>query len=234
MSSSPSLLEFRDVSKVYGQTTKKTLAFTALDRISFHIKKGSFTALMGPSGSGKTSVLNLAAGLDVATSGDVLLLGQAIQKMGAAELSKFRRDRLGFIFQAYNLFPVLSALENVEFTCLIRGDDKKECRERAQNALAEVGLKDFMHRYPSELSGGQQQRVAVARALASNPDLIFADEPTANLDSKTAVQLIELFQKLNADKNLTFLFSTHDLRLMNSVKTSIEMKDGKIENIKEH
>ena len=225
------VLQFENVGKEYPSPGGGGSSFVALEGVSFEIRKGDFAALIGPSGSGKTSLLNIAAGLDFPTAGTVKISGRATSQMTPAELSRFRRDHLGFVFQAYNLFPVLSAIENVEYTRLIRGDDRKTARARASEALAEVGLADKMHSAPSKLSGGQQQRVAVARALASDPDLIFADEPTANLDSKTALQLIELFKKLNEDKKITFLFSTHDLRLLESVKTAIAMKDGKIQDI---
>jgi putative ABC transport system ATP-binding protein len=184
--------------------------------------------VLGPSGSGKTTLLNLASGLDHADSGKIIIAGRTVSELDQAALCAFRRQHLGFVFQAYNLFPVLSAVENVEFTSAIRGDTSADARARAVEALTLVGLGHKLHARPNQLSGGQQQRVAVARALASQPDIIFADEPTANLDSKTALSLIELFEKLNADLGVTFFFSTHDQKLADRVKTRIEMCDGKI------
>lgn len=223
------VIEFQTVTKNYpGEPPVQ-----AINRVSFELSKGAFASLVGPSGSGKTTLLNLAAGLDTPSEGRVLIAGHDTSKLSFRELCIFRRQHLGFVFQAYNLFPVLSALENVEYTCLIRGDDKVKARARAMQSLQDVGLSDHAHRRPSQLSGGQQQRVAVARAIASDPEVIFADEPTANLDSKTALQLIELFQRLNETHRMTFLFSTHDHRIIESVKTVIEIKDGKIENQKD-
>ena len=200
----------------------------AVDKVSFHLEKGVFAALVGPSGSGKTSLLNLASGLDRPTSGEILIAGKPISTLSQKELCHFRRRHLGFVFQSYNLFPVLTAVENVEYTSVMRGDDRKAARRRATSALEVVGLGDKTGRMPSQLSGGQRQRVAVARALATEPDIIFADEPTANLDSKTANQLIELFEELNQKMHVTFLFSTHDSKLVDRVKARLEMKDGKI------
>lgn len=222
------LLEFRNVSRYYGGNQDSQHAVKAVDGVSFKLEKGDFAALVGPSGSGKTTLLNLASGLDQPTQGEIKIAGHVLSEMSAAELSEFRRCNIGFVFQAYNLFPVLNAIENVEFTSLIRGDDPREARERAVEALRVVGLEDKMHSTPTQLSGGQQQRVAVARALASQPEIIFADEPTANLDSKTAVQLIELFERINSDLGATFFFSTHDQRLVNRVRTKYEVRDGRL------
>ena len=221
---SSALLEFRNVSRHYTAQT----AVVAVDRVSFTLAKGDFTALVGPSGSGKTTLLNLASGLDQPTHGEILISGHSLSRMSQKELCDFRRRHVGFVFQAYNLFPVLNAVENVEFTSVMRGDSPKEARERAVEALRVVGLIDKLNSLPNQLSGGQQQRVAVARALATQPDVIFADEPTANLDSKTAVQLIELFERINQDLRATFFFSTHDQRLVDRVRTRIEIRDGQI------
>lgn len=223
-----SLLEFKDVSRHYAGQEASIGTVAAVDHVSFKLFTGDFTALVGPSGSGKSTLLNLASGLDQPTSGEIWIAGRNLAKMNQAEACGFRKRRIGFVFQAYNLFPVLNAVENVEFTSLIRGDDPKEARERAVEALNVVGLVDKLNFTPGKLSGGQQQRVAVARALATQPDIIFADEPTANLDSKTAMQLIELFEKINQDLNATFFFSTHDQRLVDRVKTAIEIRDGRI------
>ncbi len=200
---------------------------SAVSGVSLELNSGSFAALVGPSGSGKTTLLNLAAGLDTPSQGEVILAGELISKMSRHELAIFRRKKIAFVFQSYNLFPALTTLENVEFTSVIRGDPKNERRQRAQRALEQVGLKDKFKFYPDQLSGGQQQRVAVARALASEPAIVFADEPTANLDSKNAIDLIDLFQKLNQEFNVTFLFSTHDQRLVERVKLNFHMKDGR-------
>lgn len=223
-----SLLELQNISKNYPGEQN----VVAVDNISLRIPKGDFAALIGPSGSGKTSLLNLCSGLDRPTSGKVRIGQHWISEMSNTALSNFRSKNIGFVFQAYNLLPVLTAVENVEYTLLIRGEDRTQTREKALEALNSVGLADKAHRYANQLSGGQQQRVAVARALASSPQIIFADEPTANLDSQTALQLINLFQDLNAKKNVTFLFSTHDSKLYQNVKTRVEMQDGKILQIK--
>lgn len=204
---------------------------SAVNNVSLKIEHGAFAALIGPSGSGKTSLLNLCSGLDRPTSGSVILAGQKINQMSHSQLSNFRAQNIGFVFQAYNLLPVLTAVENVEYTLLIRGEDHRMARKKAEQALKSVGLDGKADRFPSQLSGGQQQRVAVARALACSPKIIFADEPTANLDSTTALQLINLFQELNVQKKVTFLFSTHDSKLYQNVRMKIEMQDGKITQI---
>lgn len=203
----------------------------AVNGVSLSIQRGDFAALVGPSGSGKTSLLNLCSGLDRPTSGAVIIDGRKINQMSNSELSHFRAENIGFVFQAYNLLPVLKAVENIEYTLLIRGEDPKIARDKAEAALVAVGLSGKGDRFPNQLSGGQQQRVAVARALACDPKIIFADEPTANLDSTTALQLITLFQDLNVQKNVTFLFSTHDNKLYKNVKTKIEMQDGLVAQI---
>jgi putative ABC transport system ATP-binding protein len=222
------ILEFINVSRIYAGQDQANGSVAAVDHISFKLFVGDFTALVGPSGSGKSTLLNLASGLDQPTEGEVLIAGLNLSKMNQAESCELRKRRIGFVFQAYNLFPVLNAVENVEFTSLIRGDDPKEARNRAIEALRVVGLIDKLNSTPAQLSGGQQQRVAVARALATQPDIIFADEPTANLDSKNAIQLIELFEKINQELKATFFFSTHDQRLVDRVKTAIEIRDGRI------
>jgi putative ABC transport system ATP-binding protein len=200
----------------------------AVNKVSLEIHRGDFAALIGPSGSGKSTMLNLAAGLDVPTHGTVTIGGKTVGGLSQAAMCELRREKLGFIFQSYNLFPVLTAVENAEYTCLIRGESKEAARAKAVKALEAVGLGDKQHRYPTELSGGQQQRVAVARALATEPDFILADEPTANLDSKTAQQLIDLFEELNRKLGVTFLFSTHDLHLVSRVRRKLEMHDGEL------
>jgi putative ABC transport system ATP-binding protein len=225
MSQTP-VLEFRNVLKQYPGADG--VPFTAVDLDTLTLPQGAFAAVIGPSGSGKTTMLNLASGLDRPDRGEIRVGGHLISKLSQAELCLFRRGHVGFVFQSYNLFPVLSAVENVEFTSLIRGDDPKLARARATKALETVGLAARMHSRPGQLSGGQQQRVAVARALATEPEIIFADEPTANLDSKTALALIELFEELNRRFGTTFLFSTHDHALVQRVRTRIEMRDGRL------
>jgi putative ABC transport system ATP-binding protein len=217
-------LELKNVHKIFsGQPP-----VTAVSGVSIKLNAGAFAALVGPSGSGKTTLLNLAAGLDTPTEGEVAIAGQKLAGLTRHDLARFRREKVGFIFQSYNLFPALTALENVEFTSVVRKDPKKVRYERALQALAQVGLSEKTYAFPDQLSGGQQQRVAVARALASEPAIVFADEPTANLDSKNAMDLIELFQKLNTTLGVTFLFSTHDQRLVERVKLSFPMRDGKL------
>lgn len=184
--------------------------------------------LMGPSGSGKTTLLNLASGLDHVSLGRIRVDNFDISRLSDRELCQFRREKLGFVFQAYNLFPALTAVENVEYTSLIRGESRKAARERAIQALEDVGLADKLNSFPSRLSGGQQQRVAVARALATHAKIIFADEPTANLDSKTAFQLIDMFEHLNRSHHVSFLFSTHDPRLVDRAHQKIEIRDGEL------
>lgn len=185
-------------------------------------------ALIGPSGSGKTTLLNIASGLDRPTSGSILFDGQEITDASERDLAEMRLQSIGFIFQAYNLFPALTVLENVEYSSIIRGDDSKRARTRALFALEQVGLFEKASFRPSQLSGGQQQRVAVARAFASEPKVIFADEPTANLDSKNALSLIDLFEEMNRVHGLTFVFSTHDQRLVDRVRTKVFLRDGVI------
>lgn len=216
------VLSFTNVEKIFPGAPP----VHAVNKITLDIRRGDFAALIGPSGSGKSTVLNLAAGLDLPTHGTVRIGGENTTGLSSTALCRLRRSRLGFIFQSYNLFPVLTAAENAEYTCIIRGESRAKAREKAERALAAVGLADKGKRYPTELSGGQQQRVAVARALATDPDLILADEPTANLDSKTALNLIELFEELNRTLGVTFLFSTHDHHLVSRVRRKLEMQDG--------
>lgn len=200
----------------------------AVDEVSLEIEHGEFSALIGPSGSGKSTLLNLIGGLDSPTSGDVELAGTNIATMSGNELSDFRRDHIGFIFQSYNLIPVLSAEENVEYIMLLQGLPPAERRRRVQDMLARVGLEGFGARRPPALSGGQQQRVAIARAMVSEPDIILADEPTANLDSKTGIALLEVMRELNREQGMTFLFSTHDEKIMERADRLIHMEDGRL------
>ncbi len=219
------VIETQDLTKAYG---KGNTEVRAVDGVSLVIERGEFTAIVGPSGSGKTTLLQLIGGLDKATSGKVLLAGTAISDMSGRALSDFRRDHIGFIFQAYNLIPVLTAQENAEYVMLLQKRDKKERRARVQSILEKVGLQGLEHRRPAQLSGGQHQRVAVARALASGPDIILADEPTANLDSTTGADLVDMMKTFNEESHMTFVFSTHDPKIMSRAKRLITLEDGKI------
>jgi putative ABC transport system ATP-binding protein len=204
----------------------------AVRGIDLTIQSGEFSAIVGPSGSGKTTFLNLISGLDTPTSGKVWLGDKLISEMSGRELSDFRRDNIGFIFQAYNLIPVLSAEENIEYIMLLQGVPADERSRRVRAILKELDLEGFENRRPPQLSGGQQQRVAVARAIVSEPTIVLADEPTANLDSKTAVELIKLMRHLNEQKGITFLFSTHDERVMRRARRLIVLRDGRIDSDK--
>jgi len=194
-----------------------------------NIEAGEFTAIIGPSGSGKSTLLNLIGGLDNPTSGAVELSGTDIAKMSGSALSDFRRDHIGFIFQSYNLIPVLSAEENIEYIMLLQGVDTATRKKRVREMLHVVGLEGLGDRRPSHLSGGQQQRVAIARAMASHPDIILADEPTANLDSKTGIALLEVMKSLNEDRGMTFIFSTHDNKIMDRARRLVHVLDGKVD-----
>ena len=220
------LIETRDLCRTFGTEETKV---TALDHVSINIEEGEFTAIIGPSGSGKTTLLHLIGGLDEPNSGSVMLSGSNIADMSGNQLSDFRRDHIGFIFQAYNLIPVLSAEENIEYITLMQGLGAAERKKRVKEMLAMVELEGLGDRRPSHLSGGQQQRVAVARAMASNPDIILADEPTANLDSKTGISLLEVMRDLNQQQNMTFVFSTHDEKIMERATRLIYLRDGKVE-----
>ena len=220
------LIETRGLCRTFGSEETKV---TALDHVSINIEEGEFTAIIGPSGSGKTTLLHLIGGLDEPNGGSVTLSGSNIANMSGNQLSDFRRDHIGFIFQAYNLIPVLSAEENIEYIMLLQGVGAAERRKRVKEMLAMVELEGLGDRRPSHLSGGQQQRVAVARAMASNPDIILADEPTANLDSKTGISLLEVMRDLNQQRNMTFIFSTHDEKIMERATRLIYLRDGKVE-----
>lgn len=225
------LLTLQGISKSYRQGEIKV---QALSDINLAVEEGEFAALVGPSGSGKTTLLNIIGGLDSASEGNTHLNGTDISTLKEAELSDFRLFQLGFVFQSYNLVPVLSALENVELVMVLQGRSKEECRERAEHYLQLVGLKDVMQRRPAALSGGQQQRVAVARALAAGPRLVLADEPTANLDSENATALLDIMHRLSHEEKTTFIFSTHDPRVMDRAERIITLHDGKIASDKRH
>lgn len=218
------------VTKEYADHGVPVLAVRGVD---MKISRGEFTAIVGPSGSGKTTFLNLISGLDKVSDGKVWLNGKLLSEMSGRELSDFRRDNIGFIFQAYNLIPVLSIEENVEYIMLLQGVPKAERRARVYQTLSGLGLDGMEQRRPPELSGGQQQRVAVARAIVSRPAIVLADEPTANLDSTTAVELIEMMRTLNEDSGITFIFSTHDPRVMERARRLITLTDGQISSDEE-
>ena len=220
------VIETKDLYRSFGSDETQVIA---LDHVTIEIEQGEFTAIIGPSGSGKTTLLHLMGGLDEPDSGYVTLSDTNIAQMSGNELSDFRRDHIGFIFQAYNLIPVLTAKENIEYIMLLQGIDPSERRKRVNEMLALVALEGLGDRRPAQLSGGQQQRVAVARAMASNPDIILADEPTANLDSKTGVSLLEVMRELNKTRNMTFVFSTHDEKIMERASRLIHISDGKIQ-----
>ncbi len=202
----------------------------ALRGIDLTVSSGEFMALVGPSGSGKTTLLNLIGGLDVATGGHVIIEDRDITNFSGGELAELRLHRIGFIFQEYNLIPVLTAIENVEYVMLLQGIDEATRREKSLSILNEVGLQGKEHRRPAELSGGQQQRVAIARAIVAEPALVLADEPTANLDSHTGAALLDLMKELNEEKSVTFIFSTHDPMVMERARRVVPIKDGKIES----
>jgi putative ABC transport system ATP-binding protein len=219
------IIETHKLSKIYNPDSIPVLA---VDNVALEVEEGEFTALVGPSGSGKTTLLNLIGGLDYPTQGDVRIDGLDITKLSENKLIDFRLHNIGFVFQAYNLIPVLTASENIEFVMLMLKSPKEERNRRVKELLTEVGLSDKSKNRPSELSGGQQQRVAVARALASKPRFILADEPTANLDSKSTENLLEIMAKLNKEENMTFIFSTHDQRVIEKARRIITLVDGKI------
>jgi putative ABC transport system ATP-binding protein len=220
-----SLIELNNVSKIYDGTA---VPVKAVDAVNLKIEKGEFTAIVGPSGSGKTTLLNLIGGLDQPTEGKIFVDGTDISTIKPDELINFRLHHIGFVFQAYNLIPVFTAKENVEFIMLLQKISKAEREEKAIGFLKAVGLEDRMNSKPTELSGGQQQRVAVARALASQPSFVLADEPTANLDSVSADALLDLMEELNRDHEMTFVFSTHDQRVINRAHRIVTLQDGKI------
>lgn len=219
------IIETIHLKKIYNETS---FPITAVNDVSLKIEKGEFTAIVGPSGSGKTTLLNIIGGLDHATEGKVLIDGNDITEMGENDLIDFRLHNIGFVFQAYNLVPVLTAIENVSFVMLLQKKTKEECKKRALELLGEVGLSDRVKNRPSEMSGGQQQRVAVARALASRPKFVLADEPTANLDSVSTTNLLDIMAKLNKEEETTFIFSTHDARVIERARRVITLEDGKI------
>ena len=223
------LIELNQVSKIYDGTA---VPVKAVDEVNLKIEEGEFTAIVGPSGSGKTTLLNLIGGLDQPSSGKIIVDGTDISTFKPDELINFRLHHIGFVFQAYNLIPVFTAKENVEFIMLLQKISKIEREKKAIEFLNAVGLHDRINSKPTELSGGQQQRVAVARALASTPSFVLADEPTANLDSVTADSLLDLMENLNRDHKMTFVFSTHDNRVIQRAHRVITLRDGAVESDK--
>lgn len=219
------MIETKKLSKIYNPGKFEV---KAVNNVSALIKEGEFTSVVGPSGSGKTTFLNCVGGLDNPTSGNVYISGENITQLSSSEIIQYRLKNIGFVFQAYNLIPVLSAKENIEMIMLLQGVDEKSRNLRTDELLNQVDLYEMRNRRPSELSGGQQQRVAVARALASKPKFILADEPTANLDSSSTSNLLDIMSKLNKNEKITFIFSTHDQRVIDRARRVITLEDGKI------
>ena len=226
---SDALIRAEAVTRVY---RTGEVVVDALREIGLVVERGEFTAIAGPSGSGKSTLLNLIGGLDNPTSGRVFLAGHLIGDMSGNELSDFRRDHIGFVFQSYNLIPVLDVVENIEYVMLLQEVSSTERRRRVEEMLAEVGLEGMADRRPDQLSGGQQQRVAIARAMVSRPDLILADGPTANLDSTTGGELLEMMRRLNETRGMTFVFSTHDRMIMERSRRLVTLADGRIDSDK--
>jgi putative ABC transport system ATP-binding protein len=219
------LLKLENVKKDYDLGKTKV---HALRGISFSIREGEFVVIAGPSGSGKTTLLNLMGLLDFPTSGKVYFEGNDVSGISESEATNIRKTRIGFIFQTFNLIPVLTSFENIELSLILKGQKEKDREKRIKEILKETGIDDIASHKPDELSGGQRQRVAIARALVSGPDVVFADEPTANLDSRTGMQIIRLMEKLNKAEGVTFIFSTHDDRLFKIAGRRLELRDGKV------
>ena len=219
------LISVKDVSKVFKVGEEN---FTALRDINLEIDSGSFMSFVGPSGSGKTTILNLIGGLDVPTAGNIFFKNTKLSSMNRNQMAQYRRKNIGFIFQTYNLFPVYSVYENILFPLFLNGSKEKDARERVMNIVNKVGLSDQVKKRPSQLSGGQCQRVAIARALVKDPLLILADEPTANLDSKNSLQILELMSELNQQYKAAVVFSTHDEKVTRYVRREVGLEDGKI------
>jgi len=219
------VIKVDDLYKIYSEGDTEV---RAVDGVTLEIHEGEFTAIVGPSGSGKTTLLNMIGGLDHPTKGTVHINGTDISELSDNEMIDFRLKNIGFVFQAYNLLPVLTAEENTGFIMQLQKRPKSEIKERVHKLMADVGLEDRMHHRPSEMSGGQQQRVAVARALASKPAFILADEPTANLDSSSTNNLLDIMARLNKEENMTFIFSTHDQRVIDKARRIIRIDDGKV------
>ncbi len=221
------IIEIKKVHKVYDE---KTVPVHAVNGVSLSFKEGEFAAIVGPSGSGKTTLLNMIGGLDTPSKGLITINNQNISELSSKKLIDFRLNNIGFVFQAFNLIPVLTARENVEFIMHLQSKNKKHVRDRSKELLEAVGLGEKMHARPNKLSGGQQQRVAVARALASKPKFILADEPTASLDSHSTATLLNIMKELNKKEKITFIFSTHDQRVVDKAERIITLEDGKIKS----
>ncbi len=219
------IIDAHNITKTYNP---KTIPVVAVNDVHLHLERGEFTALVGPSGSGKTTLLNLIGGLDKPDTGNILIHGTDITRLSANQLIDFRLRNIGFVFQAFNLIPVLSARENVELIMQLQGMSRSEINQRVEILFRQIGMDDKIDVRPAQLSGGQQQRVAVARALASRPQVVLADEPTANLDSKAAANLLDIMAKLNKEENMTFIFSTHDQRVIERARRVITLVDGKV------
>jgi len=219
------VIDAHRVTKIYNP---KTIPVLAVNDVHLHIERGEFTALVGPSGSGKTTLLNLIGGLDKPDKGNIVIHGVDITKLSSNELINFRLENIGFVFQAFNLIPVLSARENVELIMELQHQSKGAIKDRVNTLFNQIDLLDKIDNRPAQLSGGQQQRVAVARALASKPQVVLADEPTANLDSKTATNLLDMMARLNKEEGMTFIFSTHDSRVIERARRVITLVDGKV------
>lgn len=222
---SNTVIDAHNISKVYNP---ETIPVYAINNVHLHLEKGEFTALVGPSGSGKTTLLNLIGGLDKPDNGNIFINGIDITQLAANELINFRLHNIGFVFQSFNLIPVLTAKENVEFIMLLQRIKKRDREKRIDQLFKQICLEDRINSRPAQLSGGQQQRVAVARALASKPQFVLADEPTANLDSKSASNLLDIMHKLNKEEGMTFIFSTHDPRVIERARRVITLVDGRI------
>ena len=219
------IIEIKNLEKIYDE---KTVPVNAVNGIDLSFEQGEFTAIVGPSGSGKTTLLNLIGGLDSPTKGEIIIDNINIVELSQRKMTDFRMNNIGFVFQSFNLIPVLTAKENVEFIMQLQGRSKAERDKRTDELLEEVGLSEKKNTRPNKLSGGQQQRVAVARALASKPKFILADEPTANLDSKSTENLLDIMEKLNEEENVTFIFSTHDPRVVHKARRVVTVEDGKV------
>ena len=225
------VLELKDVHKIYNETEVEV---HAVNGVNLDFEEGEFAAIVGPSGSGKTTLLNLIGGLDYPSKGEILVDGKDLSKFKSSEIIDFRMRNIGFVFQSYNLIPVLTAKENVEFIMNLQKWPKPDRERRTMELLEAVGLGDRANSRPAKLSGGEQQRVAVARALASKPKFILADEPTANLDSKSTATLLDIMEKLNRDESITFIFSTHDARVVKKARREITLEDGQVVSDKTH
>jgi len=228
MSEDSALVSTSDMSKSYIMGEKGQIEVKALQNITLDIHKGEFTSIMGPSGSGKTTLLNIMSGLDRPTKGRIWLVGTETTNLSQAEKSRIRQKYCGFIFQVYNLIPVMSAVENVELPLVFQRVPEEERRKRAEEVLVRVGLEKRMYHRPTELSGGEQQRVAIARALVVSPQIIFADEVTGNLDTKTGLEIIDLLYSLNEEQNVTVIFATHDPKVQDKSTRTIYLRDGKV------